>query len=39
MYMFSMKIPQLIGGTTTKVAKGTQQMKEHATKTISINVF
>ena len=27
------------GGTTTKVAKGTQQMEEHPTKTISINIF
>ena len=40
---FSMYLLQLIGfdsdGTTTKVAKGTQQMGYHPTKNISINIF
>ena len=27
------------GGTTTKVAKGMQQMGEHPTKTIPTNIF
>ena len=38
-----MQVQQLIdsdsGGTTAKVAKGMQQMGEHPTKTISINIF
>ena len=38
-----MYIPQLIDldsdGTTTKVAKETQEMGEHPTKTIFINIF
>ena len=43
--VFSMKVTQLIdsysGRTTTKVAKATQQIEEHLTKTktVSINIF
>ena len=41
--VFNIKVPQLIdsesGGTTTKVTKGMQQMGEHPSKTISINIF